>query len=278
MSRVRVERGFTWEDKERGHVVVCADATEPGSVQAALRNSGKPDLVLLDPPYGLSSDAEISFAERSNLGLNETWDRFDATGVGPLLEALLTSAISVVTAGNLYIWTSDWWLSDVKRRMRAADFRVWPTYTWVKPNPPPSVRKACLVSACEYLAMASRGAHFFDLAAFPRQRNYFVAPGGEPVVSEFWVERPVVNQAERIRRLDGSYLNKTQKPLDVTENIVRGACPEGGLVLDLCGGTGTATIAADRAGRRAVYVDGDPAQVAAVIRRLSDDRAKRSAA
>jgi len=278
MPKVCIEPGFTWEDQLRGHLVVCADATDPLVIRVVVERAGRPDLVLLDPPYGLSSEAEISFAERSNLGLNETWDRFDARGVGPLLEALLDAALLAVGEGNLYVWTSDWWLSDVKRRMQDAGLRVWPTYVWTKPNPPPSVRKACLVSACEFLAMASKGSHFFDLGAFPKQRNYFVAPGGEPIISRYWVERPVVNQGERLRRLDGSYLNKTQKPLDLTEAVVRGSCPEGGLVLDLCGGTGTATVAADRAGRRAVYVERDPAQVAAVIRRLGEDRARRSAA
>ena len=287
MKRV-IEPGFVWTDAERGHLVACGDATNERFISGLLERTGnKADLALLDPPYGLSSDAAITFRGRSDLRLDEEWDRFGGKEGDPdkllarLLAALTRAAAEIVTEGNVYIWSSDWWVSHVKRLLRARGLRVWPSYIWAKVNPPPSVRKACLVSACEFLVMASRGQHYFDLSAFPRQRNYFVTAPDEtkvPMVCADWVERPVVSKGERVLRADGSYLNPTQKPLDVTECLVRGACPDGGLVLDLCGGTGTATIAADRSGRRAIYVDLDPAHVAATIRRLVEDRRTRGEA
>ncbi len=97
-----------------------------------------------------------------------------------------------------------------------------------------------------------------------------------PAVSPHWVERAVVSQAERLKRADGRDVNQTQKPLDVVEALVRAGCPPDGLVLDACGGTGTTLVAADRAGRRCVYLDRDPSQVRAAASRLLRDRRGRA--
>jgi DNA modification methylase len=273
-----VSPGFVWEDV-RGHVVACGDARDADFLWEVLaRVEGPPALLLTDPPYAVSSDAVIgNLAGHKDHALNESWDRLS----GPELEALLISLVGTardLQAGNAWIWTSDWWLSLIKRWLRDAAFDVRASFVWCKPNPACSVRKRTFVSACEFLAVGQAPGAFFDLDAMPRQRNYFVAhPGGEwvPAVCPNWVERGVVNQSERLKRGDGVDLNRAQKPLDLVEALVRAGCPEGGLVLDVFGGTGTTLVAADRAGRRCVYVDRDPAQVRAAASRLLRDRRER---
>jgi DNA modification methylase len=286
MPRIRQEivPGFTWEDPVAGHVVACGDSTDGDFVHRVLEDvaGGGVHLVLTDPPYNLSSDQRIAFADRKDMFLDERWDRYDDPDFAVFLRAIVEVCTAVSPDGNVWVWTSDWWLSNVKRWLDSSLRRVWPTYHWCKPNPAPSVRKANPQSAVEYLAMSGPrdGAlAFFDLAALPKQRNYFVAfPDGEfaPVVTPWWVERAVVSQKERLKRA-GSKLdvNATQKPLDVTEALVRAGCPEGELVLDVCGGTGTTLVAADRAGRRCVYIDRDPEQVRAAAGRLLRDRRER---
>jgi DNA modification methylase len=282
MKRVRqvVEPGFVWEDHVAGHVVACGDATDRAFVRRLVEDvaGGGVDLSLVDPPYNLSSDRRIVLEGRKDLYLAEDWDRFDEPEFARFLGKIVDVATRA-TGGNVWVWTSDWWLSDLKRWLRRLELRVWPTYHWCKPNPAPSIRKANPSSAVEYVAMAGRERAFFDLAALPRQRNYFVAlPDGEfaPAVCPWWVERPVVTQKERLKR-EGTTrdLNSTQKPLDLVEALVRAGAPADGLVLDTCGGTGTTLVAADRAGRRCVYLDLDPAQVRAAASRLLRDRKER---
>lgn len=47
----------------------------------------------------------------------------------------------------------------------------------------------------------------------------------------------------------------TQKPLALLDMLVRACCPEGGVVLDPCCGSGTTLVAAAKAGRRCVGCD-----------------------
>ena len=50
----------------------------------------------------------------------------------------------------------------------------------------------------------------------------------------------------------------TQKPLALLDLLVRACCPEGGVVLDPCCGSGTALVAAAGAGRRGMGCDLNP--------------------
>lgn len=280
--RKEVPVGFVWEDPERGHLVARGDVSDGEFLLYLLERveASSYDLVLADPPYQVSSSNVLTLEGRKDMFLSESYDGLSDGQMEDLLREFPAALREVTRNSNVWVWISDWWLSTVKRVLKDEGLRVWPTYVWCKSNPPFSIRKRCVVSACEFLVMASRGGDFFfDLEALPRQRNWFVAaPEGEfaPAVSPFWVERPVVHAAERLRREgEKEYVNRAQKPLDVTEALIRAGSPEGGLVLDAFGGTGTGLVAADRAGRRVVYVEADGEQVRRAARRLLEDRKER---
>lgn len=282
MKRLRAEvaLGFTWVDPVAGHVVACGDARDVPFLRGLLAGES-PALLLTDPPFGVSSDAVIgNLIGHKDHALNETWDRISEPELEALLRVVCAAAADLLPLGNVWVWTSDWWLSLIKRWFREEGFEARTSFVWCNPNPACSVRKRTFASACEFLAVARGAGAFFDLDAMPRQRNYFVAhPGGEwvPAVCPNWVERGVVSQAERLKRVGTEEdLNRAQKPLDLTEALVRAGCPVGGLVLDVFGGTGTTLVAADRTGRRCVHVDRDPEQVRAAIKRLLRDRGTRA--
>ena len=261
-----IEAGFVWNDPKRSqHVVACGDGTDLDFVKGLLERP--PSLVLLDPPYNLSADAKhIKVDGRKDLYLDEKWDkvaRYDFWA--EVLKPMLDVAVEVAAPnGNVWCWCSDWWVSNIKGYLlRDKQLRVWPTYHWVKTNPPPSFRKSNPQSATEYLIMASHPGNYFDLAAMPNgQRN--------------WYQSRNVTQKERLKRESGEDVNRTQKPIVLTEALVKAGSPQAELstVLDFTGGTGTTLIAAERIGRWCVHVDKDAYQVRMALRRLKAERAK----
>ncbi|RMH26614.1 MAG: site-specific DNA-methyltransferase [Planctomycetota bacterium] len=66
----------------------------------------------------------------------------------------------------------------------------------------------------------------------------------------------------------------TQKPLALLDVLVRACCPLGGMMLDPCCGSGTALIAAQRAGRAAIGADASARAVALASARVSGDYGK----
>jgi len=281
MKRLAEEISPGWvREYPEGHVLACGDARDLALLRrvADPGKRGRVDLLLTDPPYAVASDNRIELKGRTALELNEVWDRVSPEEMRRIIRATVLAGAKLASSGNVWVWTSDWWLSTLKWGLLRAGFRVYPSYIWAKPNPPQSVRRRCFVSACEFLAFASTPGAYFELGVFPRQRNYCVLyPDGEtaPAVSPNWVERAVLSSKERLKRPDGKPLNRAQKPLDLIEAFVRAGAPEGGLVLDPFGGTGTTLVAADRSGRRCVCVERDPEQVRAIARRLARDRRDR---
>jgi adenine-specific DNA-methyltransferase len=77
----------------------------------------------------------------------------------------------------------------------------------------------------------------------------FLDDDGMPLQS-IWTDVSPVNSQSRDRL---GY--PTQKPVDLLERVIVGACPEDGLVLDCFSGSGTTLEAAERLGRRWVGID-----------------------
>lgn len=256
----KIKSNFVHIDDKKGHIVACGDVTNVDFLLKLINKIGKePDLFLADPPYGISSDNTISIKGRTDIFLNEEWDKL---GDNKLINLLMNTikCSKKVNSGNVWIWTSDWWVSSIKRLMTNIGYDVWPSFLWCKSNPPPSFRKKCLVSACEFLVMGSIKSNFFNLSEFPKQRN--------------WYERSVLGQKERIKENEKD-INKAQKPIDITSFLIRAGSKKYGLVIDAFGGTGTTLICCDRLDRKCIYIDSDIKQVKKSIERLEKDRLNR---
>ena len=60
----------------------------------------------------------------------------------------------------------------------------------------------------------------------------------------------------------------TQKPVALLETLIRALCPKGGGVADLCCGSGTALVAAEKNGRKWIGCDVNAQAVELARRRL----------
>ena len=61
--------------------------------------------------------------------------------------------------------------------------------------------------------------------------------------------------------------NTAGKPAALVADAIKDACPKDEIVLDPFGGCGTTLIAAEKTGRRAALIEGDPARVDLALRR-----------
>lgn len=89
------------------------------------------------------------------------------------------------------------------------------------------------------------------------------------IIDSVWDDIPPVNPVAK-ERTDYT----TQKPEKLLERIIRASCPEGGIVADFNGGSGTTAAAAEKLGRRWITTDlGKPACMI-MRKRLIDLEAK----
>ncbi|MEM9082329.1 MAG: site-specific DNA-methyltransferase [Planctomycetota bacterium] len=109
---------------------------------------------------------------------------------------------------------------------------------------------------------------------------YSVAPDGH------WFEPPMVAATSQRMKgqmkkatdvLDVPALNNmaservgypTQKPIALLDMLVKACCPEGGVVLDPCCGSGTTLVAAVNSGRRAIGIDRSERAIEVAMDRL----------
>ncbi|WP_305804146.1 DNA methyltransferase [Stenotrophomonas sp. YIM B06876] len=89
------------------------------------------------------------------------------------------------------------------------------------------------------------------------------------IVDSVWDDLPPVNPIAK-ERVDYS----TQKPEKLLDRIISSSCPEGGLVMDIFGGSGTTAAVAEKLGRR--WITSDLGKPACMImrKRLIDQGAK----
>lgn len=101
----------------------------------------------------------------------------------------------------------------------------------------------------------------------PKLKVYLDESDGVPM-SDIWVDIPMLKGGNE------SVAYATQKPEKLLDRIIRASCPEGGLVADFNGGSGTTAAVAEKLGRRWITTDlGKPACMI-MRKRLIDLEAK----
>jgi site-specific DNA-methyltransferase (adenine-specific) len=73
------------------------------------------------------------------------------------------------------------------------------------------------------------------------------------------------------RSMHGQAIHPTEKPVALSDLLVRYSCPPGGLVLDPFAGSGSTAVAARLSGRRAVLIEADERYCEAAARRLAQN-------
>lgn len=186
---------------------------------------GEPaDLVLTDPPYGISRPTGFSNTKLAKYSkVTMQFGEWDAVPDAVELADRIWSALKV--GGTAIVFWDVWKLTLLRDALAAAGFRMLRLVIWEKTNPVPlNSKRFYLTNSREVAVCAVKGrGHWFE---------------GEYHNGVYRASIP------RVRR------HPTQKPVDLFVELIGRHCPPGGLVLDPFLGSGTTAVAAVRAGRR----------------------------
>ena len=190
------------------------------------------DAVITDPPYGINVDknSPFSFASAGEKKENPVgWDSSIPT------DYLSPSFDLLIEGGNFLSFTDTRQVSDFWRAVDKVG-KCQRLFYYVKSNvmPQPHPRWASCVEVAVYARKKGKAAYWGGGGASP---NYWMGPRA------MGKERTA---------------HPTQKNLDLMRKLVRDLVPEGGLVLDPFGGSGTTAIAAMLEGRRSITIERDP--------------------
>jgi len=200
------------------------------------------DLVLTDPPYNIAEGAVPVYDTRykdgvsRKIGLEAEWDKFSDEDFLSLIGQLVTETKRVLKpSGTFYCFTSDRYLSDIRRMVRSSGMVYRQTCVWIKSNPVPQVRKVKYMHATE----------LFFLAHKEKGHDSFRWENGQHCNCFY---HPIVGGHERTK-------HPTQKPVWLMEELIKYSTKEGDTVLDPFMGSGTTGVAAKKMNRNFIGIE-----------------------
>jgi site-specific DNA-methyltransferase (adenine-specific) len=276
------ERGTAVECAGAACVVVCGDSRE--ELQA---HGGRVDLIVTSPPY-----ADARHKHYDSVHPDEFADWF-MTFHEPFWNALKPSGSLVLNikdkvvdgVRHRYVWHT------VEALARAGWYCI-EDYLWHKTNPMPGYWPTRLRDGWEYCFHLSKSkrpymnqdavrrpvgewvqSRLAKLGENDRSRQNSANESGFGRDISKWVNKQTVLPSNVLSHaLVGK--NKGHPavfPVDLPLFFIRLLCPEGGLVCDPFGGSGTTGLAALAAGRRSLLIDNNERYCQAAVKRLCEE-------
>lgn len=221
---------------------------------------GPVDLCLTDPPYGETS---------------LPWDRWPEGWLQAVADA---GAASLWCFGSLRMFLTH------AGEFADAGWRLSQDVVWKKPRGGVAYRDRATARVHELVAHWYRGD--WSAVYVDQQRVDHHGPGKGTI--HRGETGPAWNGARRAHQWtdDGTRalpsviecqtmrmrgIHPTEKPTGLLEPLLTYGCPPGGLVLDVCAGSGSTGATAKALGRRAVLIEADEANCEAAAKRLGQD-------
>ncbi len=223
---------------------------------------GSIDLVLTDPPYNIARENEFELQGRSNISQDfGEWDKHEDSEFIAMFSAWAIEWARVLREqGSGYVFTSDSYISDLRKALTQAGLHVKATIVWHKSNPGTQVVKTNFKSSVEYILFFTKdkGGHTFNWQGENEMHNY--------------IETPICGGNERLKNARGETLHPTQKPEVLIQHFMNISSNRGDMVLDGFMGVGTTGKVAKTLGRKFIGIEQDKAYYDAAVRRLADEQ------
>jgi len=216
------------------HRLVCGDSTKAEDV-ARLMDGKKVNLLLTDPPYGVSYEGKAG--KIANDSLTE-----DALVEKLLLPAFTNAAAVMDNDASAYIFHADTQGEWFRRAFREAGFKLSGVCQWVKPS----------------LVMGRSPYHW---------RHEPVLFGWKAKGKHKWEagrDQTTVWEYDKPKKND---IHPTMKPLDLLAKPIKNSTAANAIVLDLFSGSFSTGMACAQLGRICYAMEYDPKYASASIRR-----------
>lgn len=231
-----VERGDIWTVGR--HRLMCGDATSAEDV-AALMDDRKANLILTDPPYGVSFKSSSGLTIQNDSMKNEEFYNF-------LLSAFENMADHLEKGGAAYVFHADTEGLNFRRAFIDAGFHLAGCCIWVKDS--------LVLGRSDY-----QWQHEPVLYGFMQN-------GKHPWYSDR-KQTTIWNFAKPKRNAN----HPTSKPLDLLGYPIGNSTQENAIVIDTFGGSGSTLMACEQINRTCCTMELDEKYASVILRRYVDD-------
>lgn len=231
-----VERGDIWTVGR--HRLMCGDATSAEDV-AALMDDRKANLILTDPPYGVSFKSSSGLTIQNDSMKNEEFYNF-------LLSAFENMADHLEKGGAAYVFHADTESLNFRRAFIDAGFHLAGCCIWVKDS--------LVLGRSDY-----QWQHEPVLYGFMQN-------GKHPWYSDR-KQTTIWNFAKPKRNAN----HPTSKPLDLLGYPIGNSTQENAIVIDTFGGSGSTLMACEQINRTCCTMELDEKYASVILRRYVDD-------
>ena len=231
-----VERGDIWTVGR--HRLMCGDATSAEDV-AALMDDRKANLILTDPPYGVSFKSSSGLTIQNDSMKNEEFYNF-------LLSAFENMADHLEKGGAAYVFHADTEGLNFRRAFIDAGFHLAGCCIWVKDS--------LVLGRSDY-----QWQHEPVLYGFMQN-------GKLPWYSDR-KQTTIWNFAKPKRNAN----HPTSKPLDLLGYPIGNSTQENAIVIDTFGGSGSTLMACEQINRTCCTMELDEKYASVILRRYVDD-------
>lgn len=231
-----VERGDIWTVGR--HRLMCGDATSAEDV-AALMDGRKANLILTDPPYGVSFKSSSGLTIQNDSMKDEEFYQF-------LLDSFKNMADHLEKGGAAYVFHADTEGLNFRRAFIDAGFHLAGCCIWVKDS--------LVLGRSDY-----QWQHEPVLYGFMQN-------GKHPWYSDR-KQTTIWNFAKPKRNAN----HPTSKPLDLLGYPIGNSTLENAIVVDTFGGSGSTLMACEQMNRTCCTMELDEKYASVILRRYVDD-------
>ena len=254
------ERGIKLGDvfKLGRHTLMCGDSTNKDNV-LKLIGDNKVELCMTDPPYPqdydfgglIRMDGSLKkYTGKGTLGKNKDEQLKNRDAIIDLSHFDVTklSYLNDLDIPSFYIFTSKDGVKDLLNIFK--DYR-YDILTWCKSDPTP-FKNNVFYPDIEYMLFFYKKGRTFN--------NNLTPPS---IYKKYYIS----TKLQGIKDNGNEKVHPTMKPLELINNKMQISSSEGGVVLDLFGGSGSTLIVAEQIGRTCLMMEYEPKYMNVIIDR-----------